>query len=522
MTVTAKEKSKVRVFRYNPDTDQDPKYVNYMIPYDPGQTKVLDGLIYIYEHIDGSLSFRSACKGYKRCGLCALNVNGKPGLACLTPLQKETTLEPLPSFPVIKDLVIDRSSMEKRIERLMPFLCRIHSPKEEPESIDPQMYSVYGSLSLCMECYICAAMCPVYLNEPREFVGPIAFVSLAQRLFDPRDELDRASLAVLEGIYDCSLCGKCEEACPFNNHFKITRDAIRPLFRAATERGIGPPPAVEELVSRAISTGRVIEPEGITLLEELPEIIKPAKLHTQRVAVFLGCMFNYPLNNVGKAAIRVVSNQGIEVILPKDQICCGMPMFWEGRKDIFERFVRRNVEVFERTGVKTVISLCSACSMAWKEDLMKMAEEIFGRKPRFNVLDIHEFLAKQIDENTLKSIREKPVKVTYSEPCHLHFINVTKEPRRLLEAIPDIQFIEMPNSDDCCGGFLRIRKRRRVADSIGKRKLEHAMQTDPDIIATACPMCLNQIKAMAEKAGQKNLEIKSIVELLDQALESPR
>jgi succinate dehydrogenase/fumarate reductase iron-sulfur protein len=101
-----KEKARVKVFRFNPEMDKKPRYESYEIPFEEGMS-VLRSLRYIYENLDGTLAYKDYFCKTNQCGMCAMKVNGRPVFACNTKLEKETVIDPLPNFPIIRDVVVD-------------------------------------------------------------------------------------------------------------------------------------------------------------------------------------------------------------------------------------------------------------------------------------------------------------------------------------------------------------------------------------------------------------------------------
>lgn len=107
------DKVKVKIFRYDPSQDKNPRYETYEIPYFEGM-RILDAILYVVDCLGKDIAFRWSC-GSARCGTCAMLVNGKPKLTCFEPAEMEMTIEPLPNFPVIRDLVVDTSSYTERL-----------------------------------------------------------------------------------------------------------------------------------------------------------------------------------------------------------------------------------------------------------------------------------------------------------------------------------------------------------------------------------------------------------------------
>ena len=209
-----KKKVKAKVFRWNPELDAAPKYVEYEVPWRKYLT-VLEILRYIYENFD-SIAFDYSCRSML-CGKCGVQVNGKPVLACVTFVEPcDITIAPLKGLPVIRDLKVDRSMLELRSFRNKPELQRIKPVEEKlkPEILPLNSVQKCMELFKCRSCYLCHAACPVVEFSKNKFCGPALIVKIGLRVYDPRDEADRLMEAVNEGLWLCTLCSKCKEVCP--------------------------------------------------------------------------------------------------------------------------------------------------------------------------------------------------------------------------------------------------------------------------------------------------------------------
>jgi fumarate reductase iron-sulfur subunit len=182
---------------------------------------VLDGLNYVKDHLDGTLSYRWSCR-MGICGSCGMTVDGDPALSCAELLTDHSPgpvrVGPLRNFPVIRDLVVDVSDFMRKLPRVKPWIVRDEDlPVSEGEYLQtPAQMDEYQQYSMCINCMICYAACPVYgLDE--QFVGPAA-IALAQRYnLDSRDQGARDRLDVLihpDGLWGCTFVGECTRACP--------------------------------------------------------------------------------------------------------------------------------------------------------------------------------------------------------------------------------------------------------------------------------------------------------------------
>lgn len=194
----------LRVLRSDPDSQAAPTWVEYQVPLEEGAT-VLGGLLHIYEHVDSTLAVRHGCR-YKRCGLCAVEINGRPRLACTTQLRDGMEVGPLHNLPLLRDLAIDRASYFESLRR-----WEVHLPLVEPPA-QPRLANVpaaHRQLMGCVECLGCIATCPHYRHGDGTFGGPYLFLKMAQMHTHPDDSLDRKAQALAAGIERCRDCGRC-------------------------------------------------------------------------------------------------------------------------------------------------------------------------------------------------------------------------------------------------------------------------------------------------------------------------
>ena len=210
----------LRVARYRPEQEAEITFDEYEVPC-PKDWVVLDGLNYIKDRLDGTLSYRWSCR-MGICGSCGMTVNGEPKLTCATFLAdyapRTVCVEPLRNFPVIRDLIVDMGDFMRKLVRVKPWIVRqVEKPLSEGEYRQtPQELDEYKQFSMCINCMLCYAACPVYGLDP-EFLGPAA-IALGQRYnLDSRDEgaADRSDvLAAAEGAWACTFVGECSTACP--------------------------------------------------------------------------------------------------------------------------------------------------------------------------------------------------------------------------------------------------------------------------------------------------------------------
>jgi fumarate reductase iron-sulfur subunit len=208
------------VARYRPEAESAPTSQEYEVPFREDWA-VLDALNYIKDKLDGSLSFRWSCR-MGVCGSCGMMVNGYPKLTCATFLADclpgPIRVEPLRYFPIVRDLVVDISDFMRKLKKVKPWIVRAaEKPLEEGEYLQtPEQLDTYKQFSMCINCTLCYAACPVYGLEP-SFIGPAA-IALAQRYNrDSRDEGAAERMDILsehDGMWQCTFVGECTKACP--------------------------------------------------------------------------------------------------------------------------------------------------------------------------------------------------------------------------------------------------------------------------------------------------------------------
>jgi fumarate reductase iron-sulfur subunit len=210
----------LEVFRYRPETEKEPVFQSYAVPFRDDWV-VLDALNYLKDEVDGSISYRWSCR-MGVCGSCGMMVNGTPRLTCAAFLKDyypgPVRVEPLANFPVERDLIVNITDFTRKLKDVKPFLIRKEEkPVSEGEYLQsPAELANYKQFSMCINCLLCYAACPVYGLEP-SFVGPAA-IALAQRYnLDSRDQGQEQRRDVIfrhEGIWECTFVGECSEVCP--------------------------------------------------------------------------------------------------------------------------------------------------------------------------------------------------------------------------------------------------------------------------------------------------------------------
>ncbi len=237
-----------------------------------------------------------------------------------------------------------------------------------------------------------------------------------------------------------------------------------------------------------------------------------------RVALLAGCIASVAFAELNRATVRVLTKNGVEVVVPKQQTCCGALHAHSGELGKARELAKKNIDAMLAPGIDAIISNAAGCGC-----MMKEYDELLERDPEYSakamefaarVRDVNEYLA-EIGLRT--PARQVAARVTYQDPCHLaHGQKVRSAPRELMRAI-GLDVIEMPRADDCCGsaGTYNIVE-NELSMKILDEKMGNVASVEPEIIATANVGCMLQLRAGVKRAGSQ-AEVAHVVELLDRA-----
>ena len=241
------------------------------------------------------------------------------------------------------------------------------------------------------------------------------------------------------------------------------------------------------------------------LRERVPEVVKTAN-STMKVAFFTGDSLNYFYPQAGMDLIEVLTANGIEVHIPQEQNCCGVPVLVHGDIETVRTLARNNIDAFDQTGCEYLITGCGSCGGAWQHDYIEImaADPVYGPKAAYwakRTYDISTFLTRVISLRQPKGRIERVV--TYHDSCHLKkTMKVFAEPREIIKGIPGIIFKEMAAPDACCGsGGSYVLSHYETASIIGRKKAEDIKQTEADTVSVGCPACMMQILDTVHRSG---------------------
>lgn len=212
----------LRVQRFNPDSDEKPRFEEFKVPRREGMT-VLDAILHARDYGDHSIGVKFSCR-MASCGSCGMKINGLPRLACYTPVDEldsnTVTVQPMDNFPIIKDLATDLSGFFEKHKALVPHLVRsdaeeVDSPTSEYSMSQKQLDEI-TQFTYCIKCGLCTSSCPTAATDSL-FPGPQALAQAYRYTMDVRDEGGKERFKLMDtehGIWRCHYAGSCSAVCP--------------------------------------------------------------------------------------------------------------------------------------------------------------------------------------------------------------------------------------------------------------------------------------------------------------------
>lgn len=419
----------------------------------------------------------------------------------------------------------------------------------------PGLHPIYEDYARCVHCGLCANHCPTYRLWHLEADSPRGRIRQMIRVEEGESPLNSS---FVEHIDKCLDCRACETACPSGVEYgklveyaraRIAEEYKRPFLSRSARNFVYnrllPNPGRIAFLARLLRfyqrsglqrfarRSGLLKSLGLAERERLLPPIEREFFFNQlgktfpaqgekraRVAMFAGCVANVTFAALNHATVRVLTANGCEVVVPKEQFCCGALASHAGVRGAARRTARQNLNAFLKEDFDAIITNAAGCGSTLKEyaHLFSESEAEYENVRIFEgkVRDVTEFLAQL---GLSAELRPLPLRVTYQDSCHLlHGQKVREAPRKLLRAIPQLDFVELPYSDICCGsaGVYNITQTEASLELLAE-KMNYARTTGAQMIVSANPGCLLQLRAGAaiHNTGQ---EVLHVVELLARAL----
>ncbi|MFQ3574663.1 MAG: (Fe-S)-binding protein [Thermodesulfovibrionales bacterium] len=414
---------------------------------------------------------------------------------------------------------------------------------------------IEDEIQKCMKCGNCQAVCPVFSVQKTEAGVARGKIALADAIL--KGKLDFEDPDMYDRVFNCLVCKSCMQNCPpqvnFDRIILALRSAIakkkglhplkqtifnllfhkKPLF----EKGLKTGARLQNLFTKTTDSGqgrnlrfsigmldrkRVIPSLTNTpFRDRVDEKIFNSDKPQTTVAFFTGCSINYIYPNIGDDIVNVLKNNNVNILIPKDQYCCGIPVFAHGDIETARLMAKANIDALQKTDADYVIFGCGSCAGTFTHEYLELLKgegiyEDLAIKWKDRALEISQLLLKKID--FIKPKGEIKDTVTYHDSCHLRkTMKVWQEPREIIRSIPGITFKEMSKPDACCGsGGTYNLTHYETSLAILKNKIADINKTGASTVLTACPGCIIQLIDGVEKFGNRQI-VKHYITLLSQS-----
>jgi glycolate oxidase iron-sulfur subunit len=362
----------------------------------------------------------------------------------------------------------------------------------------------------CLGCMACMTACPsgvqydvlieaarTWAEDPASRPAPVPVADPATGTGKPgalarRPMLDRVTRAAIFAVF------------PYPGRLRALTAPLRAAQRVGADRLLarsGLPAKVSPAAGAAL---RLAPPSAARPVGRLPERVAARGTRRAVVGMLTGCVQSVFFPGVNAATARVLAAEGCDVIIPRGQGCCGALSLHSGRAAEAARFARATIATFERAGVDAIVVNSAGCGSAMKEYSRVLSEDPLWA-PRAEALsakvrDLAEFLAE------IGPVAERhplPVSAAYHDACHLgHAQRITRQPRDLLAAIPELRLAELPDAGTCCGsaGVYNLLQ-PEAARELGARKADAVLATGATLLISANPGCTLQVSAALAERG---------------------
>ena len=406
------------------------------------------------------------------------------------------------------------------------------------DSLGPQAPAMAEAVASCVHCGFCLPACPTYLELGEEMDSPRGRILLMKGALE--GELTQED--VLPHVDRCLGCLACVTACPSGVEYgdlltpfremaekQRSRSRMEELTRTLTNQTLPYPgrfraaaalgrftKIFKPLLPPALRTMLDLLPERLPPRDPLPRLAPAKGERRARVALLSGCVQQVLTPGINRATVDVLTSNGVEVVIPPRQGCCGALSMHTGAAEQARGLARRNFGVFDLDEVDALVTNAAGCGSGMHEYPLLFAGEAEEQEARdfaAKVQDVTVFL----DALGIVSPAPLPAPMTvaYHDACHLaHAQGVTDAPRRLLSAVPNLTLVPIPEGEICCGsaGSYNI-EQPEIAAQLGQRKAEAILSTGAQAVVTGNIGCMTQIESHLRRIG-KPLPIYHTIEIL--------
>jgi glycolate oxidase iron-sulfur subunit len=404
----------------------------------------------------------------------------------------------------------------------------------------------------CLKCGMCQQVCPTFKITRQEYYAPRGRVQIVKHYLE--GDLKVTSL-LDHALTSCILCDACAAMCPSgvridrlfrNMRLELDREVGKPLSKRLLFAALAGNRRTRNAAALARAGQRfLVDTLGLRLKigniplvrlprlnkkpfrKTIPEKLSPKRKTVGRVIYFTGCATDLIFGSVGRATLEVLLRLGMEIIVPREQVCCAAPMFLSGAAKNALPNIFKNLDILDRVDADAVVVDCATCGAALKKGIPELLEDLGldtekAKRVAEKVKDISQIVAERVDDLPVQqSSSGEPLTVTYHDPCHLiRGMGVSAEPRKILQSLADagLRLVEMEGVGECCGGggsyqFDNIDLSRDITSA----KKDRIRSTGANIVATGCPGC--SLTLTGNLSGDNSPEVLHTVELLSRFLE---
>jgi len=415
----------------------------------------------------------------------------------------------------------------------------------------PPLEALREDLAACIKCAACIPACPTYPTTRRESMGPRGRLAIAVGLLEGQLTGADGAFGPISSCIDCRACvPACPRHIPLADVFyaakaalahgetggfqarllRVTSHAILVKNRLRTAMRLGRPfvwlyrrladanPLARLLPFYRHGRKRVL-PALVKrpMTDDYPEVVAAEGAPKGKVAFFPGCVINFTSTDIGHATVRALHKLGVEVVIPREAPCCGIPLLSVGDREGAREVARDVIRRYGGLDVDAVVTACASCGTTLRDTYPGLLGTPEATAFASKVMDVSEYITGRTDY--VARAGHLDLDVTYHDPCHLvRGMKVTEAPRRILAHVAGDGFREMEGADRCCGfGGLFSALHYDLALDVGARKAASVEAAGAGVVATGCPGCQMQMTDSLARAGVQARALHT-VELLDRAL----
>jgi heterodisulfide reductase subunit D len=380
----------------------------------------------------------------------------------------------------------------------------------------------------CTRCGECIQTCPVFMVTNDQRVTAFSALqttkdwsickSWFRKFFLGRNKMgDERLKDFSQEVYQCTLCGHCEEVCPVNIHSKEIRIALRKnMVKAGLELPL-PGPILDN-----IRQGRnIVYPTNSDrwlFLQNMPKMFqqKNRKMNAE-VVYFVGCVASfYPATySIPQAMLYLLEKAKVDFgLLGEEEWCCGWPLIGMGQEEMVYELAKHNIESVKAMGAKTLVCGCPSCYHVWENLYPRFTA---GRGLPFEVIHSTDYFLRLLKEEKIP-LHSLEAIVTYHDPCDLgRASGIYESPREIIRMVSGLNFVEMRNHGrhaQCCGGGGDLEMFfPKISKDIGDRKIKEIEETGAEVVLSACQQCKRTISLNAKKM-KKKFRVLDLLELI--------